>query len=85
MVLGQVVVDVVAEPLVGDGLLVQRHRDAHGQPAEELRAGGRGVHDRPGGEDAGGPRHPDLPGVGVDPDLDEVRAERVHGVVVLVR
>ena len=45
MVLGEVVVDVVAEPRVHDALLVQRHRQPHRHPAEELGAGGARVDD----------------------------------------
>src|SRR5256885_765484 len=42
VVLREVVVEVVAELVVHEALLVQRHRQAHGHAADELRARGLG-------------------------------------------
>ena len=80
VVLGEVVVDHVAEARVEHALLVQCHGQAHGHAADELRPGGARVDDPAGGEHAEQPRHPDLAGVAVDVRLGELGAERVHGV-----
>jgi hypothetical protein len=76
-VLGQVVVEVVAELAVEDAFLVQRHRHAPNHAADELGAGQLGVHDLAGGEDSEHPRDADFPAVHVDPHLGELGAERV--------
>ena len=52
MVLGQVMVDDVAEPVVHDGLLVQCGGQAHRHPAEQLGACGPWVDDAADREDA---------------------------------
>ena len=65
--------------------LHQRHAQAHGHAADELRPGQRRVDDPPGGEHTEQPRHPDLAGAGVDVDLGELGAERVPGEVGIGR
>ena len=77
VVLGEVVVEVVAELAVHDALLVQRHREAHGHAADELRARRLRVDDAADAEDAEHPREADLAAVDVDADLDELGAEGV--------
>ena len=74
---GEVVVEEVAELAVHDALLVQRHREAHGHAADELRARGLRVDDAADGEDAEHARDADLAGVDVDAHLGELGAEGV--------
>ena len=77
MVLGEVVVEVVAELAVHDALLLQRHPEAQGHAADELGARGLRVDDAADREHAEHAREPDLAAVGVDADLDELGAEGV--------
>src|SRR5919107_6012989 len=82
VVLGEVLVDDVPEAPVHQALLVQRHGEAHGHPANELRPGRLGVDDVADGEHPGHAWDAHFPRVRVHPRLDEVRAEGVHGIVL---
>jgi hypothetical protein len=82
VVLGEIVVDDVAEPRIEHALLLQGHRQPHRHAADELGAGGARVDDPAGVEHAEHPGHPDLARVGVHARLGEQRAEREHRVVV---
>jgi hypothetical protein len=77
VVLGEAVVEVVAELGAHAALLERRHRHAHRHAADELRAGGTRVEDASRREDAEQPRHADLARVHVDADLDDLGRERV--------
>ena len=85
VVAGEVVVDVVAEPMVHCGLLGQGHAEPHRHPAEELGPGGGRVDHPADGVDPEQPGHPHLAGVGVHPHLGEVGPERVPGPVRVQR
>src|SRR5215208_1264540 len=74
VVAGEVVVDVVAEARVEHALLVQRHRDAHRHPADQLRACRARVDDPAGREHAGHPRDPQFARYRVNAHLGELRA-----------
>jgi integrase len=81
VVLGEVVVDDVAEGRVEDALFVQRHGQAHGHSAYELRPCRRGVEDVAGGEHSDEARDPHFGGVEVDVDLRELGTEGEPGDV----
>ena len=59
--------------------------DAEGHAADQLRARRLGVEDPPRREHAQHPPEPDLGGIRVHADLDEVRAVGVDRVVLVVR
>src|SRR5260370_8956668 len=79
MVLREVMVHVIAEARVQDARLVQCHRQAHGHPAQQLRAGCLRIDDATNGKDPQQPWDTHLTRVRVDADLGELRAKGMHG------
>src|SRR5262245_17025746 len=77
VIAGQIVIGVVAEPRIHHALLVQRHRQPHRHATDQLRPYGPGVRDPADAEAAKHPAYPDLAGVDVDADLDELGAEGI--------
>jgi len=65
---------------VHDGILMERERHAPDHAAQELAAHEMRVDDPPRGEDADDTRDADLTEIGIDLDLGEDRAVRMHGI-----
>ena len=82
VIAGEIVIGVVAEFAVHHALFVQRHRQPHRHAADQLRPRRARIDDPAGGEHPHHPRHPQLAGVHVDPDLDELRAVGVPAEVL---
>src|SRR5207253_7966516 len=72
VVLGEVVVDVIAEAWVQHAFLVQRHRQSPRHPAQELRAGRLRTDGATGGIDPHEARHTHLAGIHVDTHLGKL-------------
>src|SRR5262249_38533113 len=83
VVLCQIAIHDAAGSDVDDGALMQCERHAPDHAAVILAAHQPGVDDPPGRERAHEARHPDLAEIGVDLDLCEDRAMRMHGVSLL--
>ena len=82
VVLGEVVVEVVAELHVHHALLEERHRQPPGHAPDELRASRYRIEDPAGGERAEHPGDTHLTGVDVHPDLGKLGPEGVAGEVI---
>ena len=80
VVFGEVRVDDPAGTGVADGLFVKRKRDAPDHPAKDLAADHARIDHTTGRERADKAGDPDLTEIGIDLDLGENGAVRVHGI-----
>jgi hypothetical protein len=83
VVLAEIGVHRTAGARVHDGLLMQRERHAPDHAAIELAAHHARIDDPSRGEGADQAGHAHLPEIGIDLDLGEHRAVRMHGVARL--
>src|SRR5438309_427518 len=73
---GEVVIHEKPDPLVDREFLHERRTETHRHGADHLTAGCLWVENAAARADREHSSHPRLPGGGVDPHLDEMRAER---------
>ena len=73
VILGKTMIHEAPEPMIGRGLLVQRHADASDHGPENLAAGNLGIENAAGRHRADHARDPNDPELRIDPHLGEHR------------